>query len=426
MCGGLVAGKGRWLLGAPPPPQHVHTPHLPAPAQEEHREELKALRGKETEEEGDRWAGGQAGRAVQGSLSVWRCRQAGRQAGTSPPETSPDAHPTPPCCAALCHSGPMVINGASLPESLLEALGMPSGGAGFQIKLVRSGAPRGCCLPRPAGVLACLQAPPACMLHRVAAQAAAECPPDACACCCPALPAPAGPGPRGISIDDIAEAGGEGDDSDRSGATFVSGEGGGSMGRACAPLLLHRLPTAAWPIAASSPACAVPLLPAQVELVQGDPDAEEEGEEEEGAGKGSASEGEEGGYAGGGAAAAERNNTKRKREDKAMDVDAGGWGGVQGGGGGVRLWGVAAGCWQLNRAALGEGECVCGGGACVCMRSRAPPPRPLPVPQTRRPRAARSSSSSSSSGSSSRAAAAATMQRREMRRRRRGSARQTR
>lgn len=32
----------------------------------------------------------------------------------------------------------MVINGASLPESLLEALGMPSG-AGFQIKLVRSG-----------------------------------------------------------------------------------------------------------------------------------------------------------------------------------------------------------------------------------------------------------------------------------------------
>lgn len=32
----------------------------------------------------------------------------------------------------------MVINGASLPESLLEALGMPSGG-GFQIKLVRSG-----------------------------------------------------------------------------------------------------------------------------------------------------------------------------------------------------------------------------------------------------------------------------------------------
>ena len=35
----------------------------------------------------------------------------------------------------------MVINGASLPESLLEALGMPSGGgAGFQIRLVRSGA----------------------------------------------------------------------------------------------------------------------------------------------------------------------------------------------------------------------------------------------------------------------------------------------
>ncbi|KAI3434571.1 hypothetical protein D9Q98_002643 [Chlorella vulgaris] len=36
--------------------------------------------------------------------------------------------------------GPMVINGASLPDSLLEALGMPSGGNGFQIKLVRSGA----------------------------------------------------------------------------------------------------------------------------------------------------------------------------------------------------------------------------------------------------------------------------------------------
>jgi hypothetical protein len=46
-------------------------------------------------------------------------------------------HPaTPTVCP---RSGPMVINGASLPESLLEALGMPSG-AGFQIKLVRSGA----------------------------------------------------------------------------------------------------------------------------------------------------------------------------------------------------------------------------------------------------------------------------------------------
>jgi hypothetical protein len=33
----------------------------------------------------------------------------------------------------------MVINGSSLPESLLEALGMPAGGGGFQIKLVRSG-----------------------------------------------------------------------------------------------------------------------------------------------------------------------------------------------------------------------------------------------------------------------------------------------
>ena len=32
----------------------------------------------------------------------------------------------------------MVINGAQLPDSLLEALGMPSGG-GFQIRLVRSG-----------------------------------------------------------------------------------------------------------------------------------------------------------------------------------------------------------------------------------------------------------------------------------------------
>jgi hypothetical protein len=36
----------------------------------------------------------------------------------------------------------MVINGASLPESLLEALGMPSG-AGFQIKVTRSGGGRG-------------------------------------------------------------------------------------------------------------------------------------------------------------------------------------------------------------------------------------------------------------------------------------------
>ncbi|KAL4433781.1 hypothetical protein ABPG75_000222 [Micractinium tetrahymenae] len=80
---------------------------------EEHREELKSLRAKETEEEGD--------------------------------------------------GGPMVINGASLPESLLEALGMPSGG-GFQIKLVRSG-----------------------------------------------------PGARGIAIDDIEEGEGE----DRSGATIV-------------------------------------------------------------------------------------------------------------------------------------------------------------------------------------------------------------
>ncbi|KAL4450727.1 hypothetical protein ABPG77_001083 [Micractinium sp. CCAP 211/92] len=80
---------------------------------EEHREELKSLRTKETEEGGD--------------------------------------------------SGPMVINGASLPESLLEALGMPSGG-GYQIKLVRSG-----------------------------------------------------PGGRRINIDDIEE----GEDSDRSGATIV-------------------------------------------------------------------------------------------------------------------------------------------------------------------------------------------------------------
>lgn len=85
---------------------------------EEFREELKALRAKETEEEGD--------------------------------------------------SGPMVINGASLPDSILEALGMPSGaGAGFQIKLVRSG-----------------------------------------------------PGARGISIDDIEEGEG-GEESGRSGATIV-------------------------------------------------------------------------------------------------------------------------------------------------------------------------------------------------------------
>ena len=33
----------------------------------------------------------------------------------------------------------MVINGASLPESLLEALGLQNSGSGFQIKLVRSG-----------------------------------------------------------------------------------------------------------------------------------------------------------------------------------------------------------------------------------------------------------------------------------------------
>lgn len=71
---------------------------------EEHRAELKALRTKEGEGEGE--AGG----------------------------------------------NPMVINGASLPESLLEALGMPSG-AGFQIKVMRSGAGAGpaagvcCCRP---------------------------------------------------------------------------------------------------------------------------------------------------------------------------------------------------------------------------------------------------------------------------------------
>ncbi|EFN51823.1 hypothetical protein CHLNCDRAFT_59087, partial [Chlorella variabilis] len=84
---------------------------------EEHREELKSLRTKESEEEGD--------------------------------------------------SGPMVINGASLPESLLEALGMPSG-AGFQIKLVRSG-----------------------------------------------------PGARGIAIDDIEEAEEGEEGSNRSGTTIV-------------------------------------------------------------------------------------------------------------------------------------------------------------------------------------------------------------
>ena len=55
-------------------------------------------------------------------------------------------------------SGPMVINGASLPESLLEALGMPSGG-GFQIKLVRSGACQVQLPGRPAGPAALLQPP---------------------------------------------------------------------------------------------------------------------------------------------------------------------------------------------------------------------------------------------------------------------------
>lgn len=62
----------------------------------------------------------------------------------------------------------MVINGASLPESLLEALGMPSGG-GFQIKLVRSGA---CCpalktLRTRTGQSIELQGSPACCFGRV-------------------------------------------------------------------------------------------------------------------------------------------------------------------------------------------------------------------------------------------------------------------
>lgn len=97
----------------------------------------------------------------------------------------------------------MVINGASLPESLLEALGMPSGG-GFQIKLVRSGGPSPVVQPGQAG----LQPGPSCLE------------PSASARLRPSCGLAAGPGARGISIDDIEE--GEGEDSDRSGATIVS------------------------------------------------------------------------------------------------------------------------------------------------------------------------------------------------------------
>lgn len=56
------------------------------------------------------------------------------QGGSTRSVLSAPVHP------ARC-SAPMVINGASLPDSLLEALGLQAGaGGGFQIKLVRSGA----------------------------------------------------------------------------------------------------------------------------------------------------------------------------------------------------------------------------------------------------------------------------------------------
>ena len=127
--------------------------------QEEHREELKSLRAKEAEEEGDGCAGSWLGTAfgsrcraaqpgpaaVHGYQLSSRCAQSPVPRGMPAQPLSPNPvphsrHLSPPLSLfpPFC-SGPMVINGASLPESLLEALGMPSGG-GFQIKLVRSGA----------------------------------------------------------------------------------------------------------------------------------------------------------------------------------------------------------------------------------------------------------------------------------------------
>lgn len=163
--------------------------------QEEHREELKSLRGKEAEEEGDRWAllargGQQPLLLLQRHLDRW-------------------PHPVLPTSRPC--SGPMVINGSSLPESLLEALGMPSG-AGFQIKLVRSGAasPRGGL--RPAFAISRAHCfPPSSIMNGPWAL-------------------PAGPGARGIAIDDIEETE-EGEEGERrSDATVVSAA---SMAWAC-------------------------------------------------------------------------------------------------------------------------------------------------------------------------------------------------
>lgn len=92
--------------------------------QEEHREELKQLRAKETEEEGDRYA--------------WCCSLLHLmlfQPACLPlplPHTGASNCPCPSChppcrlrCQPPCHpscSGPVAVNGASLPHSLLHLL----------------------------------------------------------------------------------------------------------------------------------------------------------------------------------------------------------------------------------------------------------------------------------------------------------------
>ena len=145
-CSAVKRLAGTFGRGLPPDPVKCCWPPTPAGG---------APRGAQVAAgQGDGGGRGEVGRAAPACC----CRgvQAGQSAAPAAPACSgcstiqtsgtPSVNFLPesltPVCPRPPRSDPMVINGASLPESLLEALGMPpGGGAGFQIKLVRTGAP---------------------------------------------------------------------------------------------------------------------------------------------------------------------------------------------------------------------------------------------------------------------------------------------